>query len=187
MDKDLKVLIIIGPSGSGKSTIAKKLVENNIINITPSWTTRPMRPSEKSSYNPEHVFVSQEEFEEMQSKNGFLEAVQLFNLPYWYGLPRVEQPDSGIIPAIMLRAPIVKLIEKHYPNHVIYEIHSPVEQLHNRLKSRQQLGDNLGTRLDDVSSEIELGNKLAHRVFVNDRDIEDIVSEISQSLTEDMQ
>ncbi|MEI6741850.1 MAG: hypothetical protein WCK71_01900 [bacterium] len=182
-----KILVIIGPSGSGKSTIAKALIESNAISLTPSWTTRPMRPSEKKSQNPEHVFVSLAEFNANLMANMFLEAVQLFGLPYWYGLPRIERPKNGAVPSVMLRAPLIELINKHYPNHVVYEIHSPIDDLHQRLLSRQEQGDNLGTRMADIKDEIDLGTKLAHRVFINDRPVPEMIKEISKLIEEDMQ
>lgn len=187
MDKHEKILVIIGPSGSGKSTIAKSLISSGVISITPSWTTRPMRPSEKESNNPEHIFVTTEEFESNQRAGMFLEAVQLFGLPYWYALPRIEKPSSGAVPAVMLRAPLIQLIKRHYPNQIIYQIQAPVEELNSRLLARQKQGDNLGTRMADITHEIEIGAKLAHRVFINDRPVHDTVSDIIKSLKEDMQ
>lgn len=181
---DQKILVIIGPSASGKSTIAKRLVEDGIITITPSWTSRPMRPSEAGGFNPEHVFVNQEEFDSKKQDDGFLETVQLFGLPYWYGLPKIKMSKNSV-PTIMLRAPLIQMVHRHYPEKIIYQIHSPIDRLESRLLKRQQQGDELGSRLSDTESEIRLGEQLADRVFINDRDIDLIIKEIKDSIKED--
>jgi len=181
---DQKILVIIGPSGSGKSTITKRLVQDDIITITPSWTSRPMRPSEAGGFNPEHIFVNQKDFDSKKQNAEFLEAVQLFGLPYWYGLPRIEMSKNSV-PTIMLRAPLIQMVHKHYPEKIIYQIHSPIGKLESRLLKRQQQGDELGSRLSDTESEIRLGEQLADRVFINDRNIDLLIKEIKDSIKED--
>jgi guanylate kinase len=43
-----KIIIISSPSGAGKTTICKKILnKNKKINLSISYTTRPIRKSEK--------------------------------------------------------------------------------------------------------------------------------------------
>jgi guanylate kinase len=79
------VFIISAPSGSGKSTLTaelRRVVPQLEFSI--SYTTRPPRGSEQNG--KEYFFVGREQFEEMISKDEFLEYAQVFG--NYYGTAR---------------------------------------------------------------------------------------------------
>jgi guanylate kinase len=180
------VLVIIGPSGSGKSSAVQELVRRGAVEVTPSWTTRPPRHGETAE-TVEHVFVSDKVFDESVGRGEFLEVVQMFGLPYRYGLPTVRKPAGGKVPLIMLRAPLVPLLPKHFPTHVIYQIEDSEDRVMERLKNRREKGEEQGTRATDFEKEIALGRERAHRLFMNNADIDVLADELQAKLAEDFE
>ncbi|KAM0676112.1 guanylate kinase [Gurleya vavrai] len=69
---DKRHIVISGPSGSGKSTVVSYLVKSNpLFKFSVSHTTRPIRPFEK--HGIDYFFITKTEFEDMISRNKFLE------------------------------------------------------------------------------------------------------------------
>jgi len=128
MKNTIPILVIIGPSGAGKSTLIRKLFEDNIIKINPTWTTRPKR-IEDSDLGIEHKFVTESEFDKKSSENYFLEEVSLFGLPYRYGLPKIFKSTPNKISLVMLRANLLHLFSKHYDNFIVYQIEDSFHEL----------------------------------------------------------
>lgn len=178
------LLVVIGPSGSGKSSVVQELVNRRSVEVTPSWTTRPPRNGE-SDQLIEHMFVDEKEFNKQRVDNFFLEVVQLFDLPYRYGLPRIQQPDAHRVPLIMLRATLLPLLPNHYSAATIYQIEDTLSKVQTRLKLRQTDGEHQGSRLSDYQKEVNLGQKLAHRVFTNDAGILQLADDIERAMVED--
>lgn len=178
---DVRVLAVLGPSGSGKSTVVRELHRRGVIEVTPSWTTRPRRPDELDG-SIEHRFVGDEEFNERQEDGYFLEVVQMFGLPHRYGLPAVEEPADGRVPAIMVRAPLMPLVARHFPGHVAYQIEDGYQRARERLERR--LGD-LGTRLEDFEEERRAGRQAAHRIFVNQGSVGDLIEAVADAVEQD--
>jgi guanylate kinase len=177
----MRVLAVLGPSGSGKSTVVRELHRRGVIDVTPSWTTRPRRDDERDG-SIEHRFVDEEEFSARQDAGYFLEVVQMFGLPYRYGLPAVEKPAEGLVPAIMVRAPLMPLVDQHFPGHVAYQIEDRYERAQERLARR---GGEPGTRLDRFEQECRLGREAAHRIFVNEGSIDDLVEAVADAVGQD--
>ncbi len=182
-NNSLPILVIIGPSGSGKSTIIKKLFDDNIIIINPTWTTRPPRIGE-AEFGIEHYFASKKEFKEKQADNFFLETVEMFNLPFIYGLPQLKESTNNKVSLVMLRASLLPLFQKYYSNYFIYQIEDSLVNVKKRLAERQEKGENMGSRLADFEKEVELGRKVANRVFVNTK-LSKLYEEIQQAIKED--
>jgi len=181
---DEKLLVIIGPSGSGKSSAIQQLAREGMLEVTPSWTTRPPRPGELES-GLEHRFVSDETLDERKANGYFLEVVEMFGLPFRYALPHVESTKPKAIPTVMLRAQLLPLLKKHYSNLVIYELEDVRERVTARLKERSEQGEALGSRLEDYDTEVTAGHKLANRVIVNSADLEEFVATLKQAVQED--
>jgi guanylate kinase len=160
------LLIIIGPSGVGKSSILNDVMENcDDIVVHPTYTTRPIRKNETSKFN-EHIFLSDEEFDKLESNNEFIEVVQLFELPYRYGLKKIKA-EKGKLNIVMLRQSVMGLMQKHYPEGIVYQIEADYEKVGHRLKQRTRKGDNLGTRLKIYDDEIRKGREIANRIIKN--------------------
>ena len=79
------MLILSSPSGAGKTSICKKIIEkekNLVMSI--SYTTRPKRKSEEEG--KDYIFVKKKKFDELQSKNFFVESALVFD--HFYGTPK---------------------------------------------------------------------------------------------------
>lgn len=178
------LLIIIGPSGAGKSSAIQKLAGQNLIVVTPSWTTRPPRGNEAETAI-EHKFATAKEFENERGEGHFLDVVQLFGLPYRYALPKVQKPNSGRVPLIMLRVSLLPLLSKHYSNYIVYQIEDEYDRVEKRIRAREANGEEQGSRLKDYQKEVELGRKVADRVFVNSSELQALVDSLSQAIRQE--
>jgi guanylate kinase len=69
----MTIFLITGASGTGKTTLAENISERDVWKECISTTTRPMRKGEVKGET--YYFVSQQEFNELQSKNVFVETV----------------------------------------------------------------------------------------------------------------
>ena len=174
-----KILAIIGPSGCGKSTIVNRLASSGLIAISQTYTDRPKRSGEKEV---EHIFVSPAKFNKLKQQNFFIEIVQPFNLPFRYGIPKLEF-SSKKIPVLMIRSQFIDLLKKHFPESIIYQIEAPFQLAKENLALRNDL--NIGSRLTDFKIEIEQGHMLADRIFLNNGPIYKIVNEIATKLEND--
>ena len=75
------LLVLSSPSGAGKSTLSKLLLQkDDNISLSVSSTTRAPRPGEVEG--KDYNFVSQAEFDELISKDGFLEHATVFENSY---------------------------------------------------------------------------------------------------------
>lgn len=73
--------MLSSPSGAGKSTLSRLLLEkDDNISMSVSMTTRAPRPGEIDGVH--YNFVSQEEFNELIVKDGFLEHATVFENSY---------------------------------------------------------------------------------------------------------
>ncbi len=177
------VLGIIGPSGVGKSTIVNKLAANKVVHVNPTWTTRARRQDEHSHH--EHIFVSQTEFDKLEQAGSFLEVATMFGVPHAYGLPPLVFSEGSVPELIMLRANLVPLLLRHYPNAVIYQIEDHIDRVKPRLEARQtESNEPLGTRLTHYEQERTAGQALASRIF-SSRDIDKAVNDITTAITAD--
>ena len=177
----MRVLAVLGPSGSGKSTVVRELHRRGVIDVTPSWTTRPRRDDELDG-SIEHRFVDDAEFTAHHDAGHFLEVVQMFGLPYRYGLPAVGEPADGRVPAIMVRAPLMPLVARHFPGYLAYQIEDGYQRAQQRLRRR---AGELGTRLDGFEEECRLGREAAHRVFVNRGSVGELVDAVADAVGQD--
>jgi guanylate kinase len=178
-----KVLAVIGPSGAGKSTVIRNLHDEGLVQVSPTWTTRPPRPGELEE-TVEHHFVAEAEFAKKQKIGFFVEVVQMFDLPFKYGLSPISEPEPGKVPVVMLRASLLQLFNKYYPNNVVYQIEDDLPKIRERLRARELHGEELGSRLSDYEKEIAFGHKLADRIFIN-RDLGTLADQIKKALKED--
>lgn len=178
------VLIIIGPSGSGKSSAVLELQRRNILTLTPTWTTRPRRPDEHDEVASTHRFVDETAFDEMDAAGGFLEVVQMFDLPYRYGLPIVP-PTDNTVATILLRAPLITLATRHFANFVVYQVEDTLDRALERANHRRTHGERDGSRYEQFENEMRLGRSLAHRVFTNTTTLDALVESLSEAISQD--
>jgi guanylate kinase len=183
--KQGKFLVIIGPSGVGKTSLVKALRDKGVVRPIPSWTTRPPRPKENDE-RIDHIFVSEEDFEQKAKARFFLEEVTLFGLPFRYGLPPIDSTSAtGPIPVLLLRAPLVPLLQKHYTNYVIYQIEDSYDRVAERLQDREKQGEKQGERLTMYEKEITAGRAFADRVIANSDDFSELVAKVEGAILQD--
>lgn len=172
-----KVLIVVGPSGVGKSTLLGELGARGVVRVSPTWTTRPRRHYEDAG-NIDHVFCSPAEFAEREAAGFFLETVELFGLDHRYGLPRLVEPDTGgCVPVLMLRAPLLDRVPRHFSNYVVYQVEAPRERVQEHLDTRALKDGPQGSRLSDFERELELGRRFATRIIDTSRGLAASVDE----------
>lgn len=178
------ILIVVGPSATGKTSAIEILHNKGIIEVTPTWTTRPRR-SDEDKRTVEHRFVDNEKFDDLLEEGFFLETSTMFGLDYRYGLPKVAIPyEAHSVPTIMLRSSLLDRAYVYFKNNKVYHIEDSFDHVYERLQARKAEGEKLGTRLQDYQKEVKDGRRLADRVFIN-RGIEDMVEEIEQAIKED--
>ena len=79
------MLVVSSPSGAGKTTLTRNLLkEADNISLSISVTTRPRRSSEIEGVH--YHFVSQKQFERMQTAGDLLESAKVHG--HYYGTPR---------------------------------------------------------------------------------------------------
>jgi guanylate kinase len=179
-----RLLVIIGPSGAGKSSALHLLHDQKVVEVTPSWTTRPARDDEAGD-TLEHRFVSEAAFKQKAREGYFLETARLFGLPYEYGLPKLEKPKGSRVATVMLQASLLPLMDKYYTNYTIYQIEDTETKAAERLREREAAGHDMGSRLQEYHQEIEAGRQRADRIFTNDSTLKDLAGRIAAALIED--
>ena len=121
------------------------------------------------------------EFDRRLDEGFFLETITLFG--YRYGMPPVEQPSGSVIPTIMMRAPRFNLVDKHYPDHVVYQIEAPFEEARPRAVATGIAEDDI--RITGWKEERALGAQLADRVIKATGSGPSLIETIEQALMED--
>jgi guanylate kinase len=179
-----RLLVVIGPSGAGKSTAVQALAAEDVVDVNPSWTTRPPRPGELERC-VEHRFVTEREFDALDRRGLFVETIRPFGLPYRYGLPAVRSSHGAAVPLLMLRAPHIPVLRRHYDRASIYQVEDARGRVAARLSARHRDPAELGTRLRDYEIEVEWGRLEASRVFVNDRDVASLVAAMREAIEAD--
>ncbi len=79
------MFVLSSPSGAGKTTLSRLLLDqDDILTMSVSVTTRPMRPGEEDGRD--YFFVTPERFQEMVEQDELLEHATVFG--HSYGTPR---------------------------------------------------------------------------------------------------
>jgi guanylate kinase len=178
-----RILVCIGPSGAGKSALVNELAKRGIVAVTPTWTDRPRRHGEVEI---EHRFVSSKELDAEAAKGTFLhEPISFFGLPYRYATPRIQAPPHGTVPCVMGRVMALALMNRLYPNRVMYQVEASEMTLRRRVTEREMPEVQLGTRLSEHAAEISEGRQVAHRVFVNNGKLAACVDEVAEAIRAD--
>lgn len=151
------LFVISAPSGAGKSSLIKAYLNtaSNQAKVAISHTTRKPRPGEENGKH--YFFVDKSTFENMISKNSFIEYAHVFN--NYYGTSRKEIEiclKQGIDVFLDIDWQGAKQV-RHVISNVksIFILPPSLEELEKRLINRGQ--DNLQTiqkRMQEARSEI---------------------------------
>ncbi|MEP7021226.1 MAG: hypothetical protein ABI808_11275 [Pseudonocardiales bacterium] len=157
------LLILIGPSGAGKSSVARELHRRGVIEICPTWTTRPRRPDELGTCL-EHRFVSERDFDRLNAAGFFAACGTQPGLPYRYGLPEPRRRPMRGLPTVILRAARVADVAAGRTA-LVYQIAVSPDRLVNRLAIRGTERRELRSRLAAADHELADGARVSARRF----------------------
>ena len=164
------VVAVIGPSGSGKSSVVRELHRRGLVDVRPTWTTRPRRADEPDG-SVEHRFVSDDNFRWLEQHGYFLDTTTMFGLPYRYGMPGPATFAQARREIVMLRAPLVERFAHFGVDFTVVQIEDTPERTLARLVQRNLGEAELAARVADNENEHLLGRQVADLVLVNDGSI----------------
>lgn len=185
--KNPKVLVIIGVSGAGKSSLAEKLLSDKTITLKliPKYTTRPRRQSELGSFS-EDIFVSKAEFTKLKQSGFFIDTIQPFSLPYWYGLPWPEPLNPDEFYLAILREFVLDQFLEHFPESVIYQLKVDPKTAEKRMVGRGQNPSDIKARMSSLVNEQLRSLKRAKKTFQNDGDLNQLATTIIENFRSDI-
>ena len=173
------MIIFTGPSGVGKGTILSdffKKADNNIV-YSISNTTRKPRDGEINGMH--YYFVTKEEFEELISKNEFLEYAQYGGNYYGTNQKFVDEKiNSG--KSVLLEIELKGALEvmKKRPDAITIFIKPPsFEELEKRLKGRHSDDDESIKKRLEIAKE-ELKNTDKFNYIIENKVVNEAVDEL---------
>ena len=164
-----KLFVISGASGVGKSTVLKQVMDaRKDLSFSVSATTRAPRPGEVDGQS--YYFITKARFEEMISRNEFLEYDA--HMDNYYGTPEGQLEEK------LKKGNVILDIEpngafnvrKRRSDAVLIFIAPPsLEELERRLRSRGDTSEEqIRLRLDRVQWEMEQSRQYDYTV-INDQ------------------
>lgn len=123
--KQGKIVVISGFSGVGKGTVVQRLMNDyDHYALSVSMTTR--KPRENEVHGVNYYYVSNEEFEEMIARGGFLEYAGYVD--HYYGTPRAfveENIANGTDVILEIEVQGAMQIKKDHPESVLIFVTTP--------------------------------------------------------------
>ena len=178
-----KLFVISGASGVGKGTVLAGVMEKRKdLAFSVSATTRPPRPTE--IHGVHYYFVSDAKFQEMISKDEFLEYDLHANA--CYGTPKGQLEEKLVDSHVILDVEPVgaKVVHQKRPDATLIFIMPPsLEELERRLRGRGDTSEEqIALRLERAKWEMDQKDWYDY-VVVNDR-LEDCVEEVLNIIAE---
>lgn len=176
-----KVIVIVAPSGSGKTTIANMLLADfDDIKFSTSATTRIPRKGEKDGR--EYFFLSNNAFDELIEKQGFLEWEAYSGNRYGTLRSEVDKlVESGYFPLLDIEVNGALNIKNMYGTDCISIFIRPpsLEELRRRLVNREsETEDEVEARLQEARKELKYADEFDY-VVVND-DLDEAYSQVKE-------
>ena len=150
------LLVVSGPSGAGKGTICKVLINRNKdLKLSVSATTRQPRNGEVEGVN--YYFLTHEKFNDMISKNEFLEYAQTYS--NFYGTPKapvMESLEKGQNVVLEIEMQGARQVKEIYPEAILIFVLPPsLNELECRLCSRgtetkEQMQERLSCAFEEI-------------------------------------
>ena len=163
-----KLVVISGASGVGKGTVLGLMMKKrNDLLFSVSATTRPPRPGEEDGVH--YYFVTRERFEEMISRNEFLEYDA--HAANYYGTPKAQAEEKQCRGHVLLdiEPKGAAQVRQAAPDATLIFIMPPsVAELERRLRGRGDTPeDQILIRMERANWEMEQRSWYDH-VVVND-------------------
>jgi guanylate kinase len=132
-----RLIVIAAPSGAGKTTLVRALLQRvPELRFSISYTTRPMRPSERPGID--YFFVTFEQFKQMIEQGAFLEHARVFD--HWYGTGKEHVNallESGVTVLLEIDWQGARQVRQRAPDAITIFILPPsVAELERRLRGR---------------------------------------------------
>lgn len=150
------LLVVSGPSGAGKGTICKVLMNRNEdLKLSVSATTRQPRTGEVEGVN--YYFLTHEKFNDMISKNEFLEYAQTYS--NFYGTPKgpvMESLEKGQDVVLEIEMQGARQVKQIYPDAILIFVLPPsLNELQSRLCNRgteteEQMHERLSCAFEEI-------------------------------------
>lgn len=186
--KEGKLVLIIGPSGVGKSVILKRLRAGHPeFHFPKSATTRARREGESADL---YHFVTEKEFDEMDSSSTFLEKAVV------HGVGRYGTMIDEIVPPIMegktvirevdvqgfdsiSRNPLFSGSDHPYELQSIFIVPENTEQLIRRIQKRAPISEEeLQRRVASMEKEFAYADRCTHKVINREGELEETINEV---------
>ena len=175
-----ELIIISGTTCAGKGTVIKKLLESdNNLNLSISYTSRPIRKGEEEGID--YYFISREEFEKKIENEEFLEYAKVRYGEY-FGTPKkevIEKLESGKDIILEIDVQGAKIIKEKYPETLLIFIMAPsMKEVKRRIIARgAETKEQIIERFKTAYNEINEVNKYNY-VVVNDN-IDECVEKVN--------
>ncbi len=161
--------IVSAPSGAGKTSLLKELVNGRSdLNVCVSHTTRAPRPGEEAGVH--YHFVSVDKFQQMITRNEFLEHARVFDNFYGTAESSVRSElEVGRNVILEIDWQGARQVRERFPEAVsIFIVPPSVEALRERLSGRGQDSDEIiERRMRDAMSEMSHHQEYDY-IVVND-------------------
>ena len=164
-----KLFVISGASGVGKSTVLKRVMDlNPELKFSVSATTRAPRPGEVDGES--YYFITKEQFEEMISRDAFLEYDA--HMDNYYGTPEKQLEEKLKFGSVILDIEpngAFNVRKKRSDAVLIFVAPPSLQELEQRLRGRGDTSDEqIQLRLERARWELEQGKQYDYTV-VNER------------------
>lgn len=174
MDNKRGTLVLYtGSSGVGKGTLMERLLDaDKSIRLSVSNTTRKPRKGEIDGVH--YNFVTEEEFEDLINKDGYLEYARYCE--NYYGTPKKQVDDLldqgyNVFLEIEVQGGI-QIMEKYPDILSIFILPPSMESLERRLRRRgTEDEETIQKRLEAAKEEMQYKNKYKYNVVNGDLDV----------------
>lgn len=176
------LFVVSGPSGAGKGTICRRLAEKFDIHLSVSMTTRGPRPGEKEGVS--YYFTTEEAFEQVLAKDGFLEHAKVYG--NYYGTPKskvLEQLELGRDVVLEIDIQGAMQIRNNYPEgKFIFILPPSMTELRKRITGRgSETEEAINLRMREALKEVSYIGKYDYCVI--NGELDEAVSRIEAIIT----